>query len=35
MHKDSEVEQWTYVPTKVNPADYVSHGLSATSSQGK
>ena len=35
IQEHSEVEQWTYVPTKINPADYASHGLSATSLHGK
>ena len=29
------MEQWRYVPTKINPADYPSCGLSAASSNGK
>ena len=29
------MDQWRYVPTKINPADYASHGLSAASFQGK
>ena len=29
------MEQWRYVPTKINPADYPSRGLSAASFNGK
>ena len=35
IQEHSEVEQWKYVPTKINPADYASRGLSATSFHGK
>ena len=31
IQEHSEVEQWRYVPTKINPADYASCGLSAAS----
>ena len=26
IQEHSEVEQWRYVPTKIKPADYTSHG---------
>ena len=29
IQEHSEVEQWRHIPTKINPADYASHGLSA------
>ena len=35
IQEHSEVEQWRYVPTKINSADYASRGLSATSFHGK
>ena len=35
IQEHSEVEQWRYVPTKINPADYASCGLSVTSFHGK
>ena len=35
IQEHSEVDQWRYVPTKINPADYASHGLSAASFHGK
>merc|ERR1712002_741878 len=27
IHADSEVEEWHYVPTKQNPADFTSRGM--------
>ena len=35
IHKNSEVNQWKYVPSKDNPADYVSRGLIDVNSGGK
>ena len=35
IQEDSEVEQWRYVPTKINPVDYASCGLLAVSFHGK
>ena len=29
------MEQWRYVPTKIKPTDYASHGLSVASFLGK
>ena len=29
------MEQWIYAPIKINPEDYASRGLSATSFNGK
>ena len=35
IHKNSEVSQWKYVPSKDNPADHASRGLIDGNSGGK
>ena len=35
IQEHSDVDQWRYVPTNIDPADYASRGLSATSFPGK
>ena len=35
IHENSEVNQWSYVPSKDNPADHASRGLIDANSGGK
>ena len=35
IQEHSDMDQWRYVPTNIDPADYASRGLSATSFPGK